>query len=180
MLTEDCREFVAFVQNRDPIVVVPFRTNTPAIHVVHEPCDEPRRLCFWNRALLPSLEYTHVTKSDCGPYYRAPNTTGILEFIRSAGIDWNGRPALLQGRIYTPFEVSDAERRPFAAWYDALGRWMRKHWVKNPVPHMGGCIGRAAFQAYKQGMILLPMFEPPLTSEWLSWSVAQESLRREM
>lgn len=87
---------------------------------------------------------------------------------------WNGRAVLTQGRIWASFERQDKD---FERWYKAIVRWLRKNFVKNPLPLLGGYLGPAAYEWYKKGGLLLPNFRPPLTPQWLSWVEAQDQHR---
>ncbi len=178
MFPEDCIKLINFVQQHDPVVVIPFDSASPQITEVRVPCERVGVYCLWNQAVLPSLEYKHIARADRGAYFRVDSRLPVLEFIKSVQVKWNQKTALLQGRIYSPFECPEYQREKLQKWYGSLVRWIRKHWMRNPVPLLGGYVGPVAFDAYKQGITLLPMFEPPLTPQWLSWSTAQDSLRR--
>lgn len=178
MFEDDCKELFAFVRKHDPVIVIPCDSNSAELRELHDPCRETGTLCLWNQALLPLVQYRHVPESRRGSYYRIDSALPVIEFTPGGQVEWNDRHALLQGRLYSPFEVAAREREPFTSWFDALIRWIRAHWTKNPVPLLGGYVGPRAFQAYKEGTTLLPMFQPPLTAEWLSWTTAQDGLRQ--
>jgi len=177
MFPQDCTGLIRFVQDHDPVVVIPYDSDSPQVVEVHTPCERAGVFCLWNQGLLPLLEYRHIPKSDHGPYFRVDSRLPVLEFIKSVQVEWNGHPALLQGRIYSPFECPKGQREKLEKWYSSLILWIRRHWVKNPVPLLGGYVGPTAFAAYRGGVTLLPMFAPPLTPQWISWSAAQDSLR---
>jgi hypothetical protein len=176
MLPEDCKQFLDFVHKRDPVVVTDWRSTSPEIMERQNPWEASGWYCLWNQTLLPKLEREFVPKSDRGPYYRTDSALSVIEFSYP-GVSpetWNGRSVLTQGRVWAGFE---RENRNFEKWYSAIVRWIRKSFVKNPVPLLGGYIGPAAYESYKQGLVLLPMFRPPLTTEWLSWLEAQDQHR---
>jgi hypothetical protein len=180
MLRDDCEELIKFVQERDPVIIVPFDSQTSELHDVKLPCDYSESLCFWNQSLLQSLQYKYIPDSKRGPYYKFDSRLPILEFTRSIAIEWNGRQALLQGRIYSPFEGQRDDLHKLEKWYGTLVRWIRKNWIRNPVPLLGGYVAPAAFTAYEKGLTLMPMFIPPLTPQWISWNVAQDGLRNSL
>jgi hypothetical protein len=175
MLEEDCRLFLKFVQERDPVMVVLRDSLSPEIQVIRDPSTRPGLYCLWNQALLPSFQPKFVPRSAGAPFYTIDSGLPVVEFsYRFAGPErWNGRPALTQGRVWASFETTNKE---FERWYNAIVRWIRKNFVKNPVP-FGGFVGPSAYEWYKNGGILLPGFLPPLTTQWLSWLEAQDQHR---
>jgi len=80
----------------------------------------------------------------------------------------------MQGRVWTGFEESNKD---FLGWYDAMVRWVRKKFVKNPIPHLGGYVGPTAYDWYRDGGLLLPSFLPPIRPQWLSWAEAEDQHR---
>ena len=92
-----------------------------------------------------------------------PLRSPTLEFSPSFNGTWEGKPALCQGRIYGIFEGKVAE---FETWYEAILRWVKKSFMRNPTS-MGGYVGPAAYEFYENGGYLLPSFIPPHTDAWL-------------
>jgi len=88
----------------------------------------------------------------------------ILEFSASVSTEWEGMPALTQGRIYGIFLARPAE---FEKKFERITRYIRKHWRKNPVPILGGYVGPEAVAWFESGGLLLPMFTPPPSADWL-------------
>jgi hypothetical protein len=175
MLADDCKQFLRFVQERDPVIVVRRSSQLAGIEEVHEPWQRGGGYCLWNQALLPSLERKYITESDHGPYYRVDSALPVIEFSYPLPIQepWNGKPALTQGRVWAGFEH---ENRDFERWYNAVVRWIRKNFTRNPVP-LDGYVGSAAYDWYKKGGVFLPMLRPPITPQWLSWVEAQDQHR---
>jgi hypothetical protein len=123
-------------------------------------------MTLWNNAVLGSLERKLIERPGGTDYYRVDDSLPALEFSPSRLVQWNGRPGLLQGRIYGFFD------KPFPGyqeWYAAAVRCIRANFRKSPLKLLGGYIGPEAFKWFRDGGILLPMFEPPLTSEWMSF-----------
>lgn len=172
LLEEDCKRFLDFVHGHDPVAVVHRDSKTPDIERVENAWEHGDTYCLWNQALLPDLERKHVTGNK--PYYRVDSAL-VIEFSypQPAQETWNGRPALTQGRVWAGFEQ---ENKKFEAWYNAVVRWIRKEFVRNPLP-LDGYVGPAAFEWYRNGGILLPMVRPPVTAQWLSWVEAQDQHR---
>ena len=175
LLPEDCTEFLRFIQQRDPVVVIPWISNSPSVHEVVRPCDTGGLFCLWNQGLMPKFAYREIRNTESRYSYQVDDSLPVLEFSNSSRVDWEERSALLQGRIYTGFRSDKGQA--FNGWYAGVVRWIRRNFKKNPVGHLGGYVGPAAFEWYKQGGVLLPMFKPPLTDEWRSWLEAQDSLR---
>ncbi len=177
MLASDCEQFLRFVQERDPVVPIPWDSNSLEIKEIPHPCTDSGTYCLWNQAVLPFLERKQVVRAGQEPYYRVDSALPVIEFS-SPGTSpdfWNNKPALLQGRIWGGFETANIE---FEGWYEALVRWVRRHFLKNPIPLLGGFIGPAAFEWFRGGGLLLPMLRPPVTSEWLAWATAQDAHRK--
>lgn len=175
MLAEDCKQFLAFVQKRDPVVVVDWTSDVGSMEEAQRPWQGGGWYCLWNQAVLPTLERKFIPESDRGPYYRVDNVWPVIEFSYPNPVQepWNEKPALTQGRVWAGFE---RENKDFERWYNAIVRWIRKNFIKNPVP-LGGYVGPAAYDWYKNGGLLLPVFRPPITPQWLSWVEAQDQHR---
>jgi|SRR5215472_1405717 len=175
MLAEDCKQFLGFVQKRDPVVVVDWTSEFPGLEEVREPWARGGWYCLWNQALLPSLERTFIPTSDRGPYYRINSRLPVIEFSYANPHQdlWNARQALTQGRVWAGFEL---QNKGFERWYNAVVRWISKNFIRNPVP-LDGYVGPAAYEWFKNGGVLLPMLRPPITSQWLSWVDAQDHMR---
>jgi hypothetical protein len=175
MLEDDCRQFLTFVQERDPVMVVQRSSPSPEIQVVRDPWTQAGMYYLWNQSILHAIQPRFVARTNGAPYYLIDNSLPVVEFTYpSAGpVKWNGRSALLQGRVWASF---DTENKEFERWYNAIVRWLRKNFIRNPVP-LGGFVGPSAYEWYKDGGVLLPAFRPPLTRSWLSWLEAQDQHR---
>lgn len=175
MLGSDCEEFLQFIQSRDPVTVIQWVSESQEIEEAKDACAKGGWYCLWNQQILLSLKRTYIPQSDRGPYYRVDSALPVIEFSCTPTEQlWNGRPALIQGRLWAGFEN---ESKQFAKWYGALVRWIRRNFIKNPVPLLGGYLGRAAYNWYLKGGLLLPGFQPPITAQWLSWAAAQDAHR---
>jgi|ERR1700690_50281 len=176
MLESDCREFLEFVHQRDPVIVLDRSSTSQAIEEAQQPWGRGETYWLWNQAILPDLKRRFVrVEPESASYYAIDSSLPVIEFWYPAPIpeSWNGRPALMQGRVWAQF---DHPTKEFERWYNAVVRWIRKNFVRNPVP-LGGYVGPAAYQWFKDGGLLLPHFRPPLTSSWLSWIEAQDQHR---
>jgi hypothetical protein len=175
MLEEDCREFVAFIQKRDPVIVVDRSSKSKEIEEEQRPWERGKTYCLWNQALLPRLQRKFVRVEPERASYGVDNSLPVIEFWYPQPVQepWNGRPALTQGRVWARFENPTKE---FESWYNAVVRWIRKNFVRDAVL-LDGYIGPAAYKWYKNGGLLLPHLRPPVTSQWLSWVEAQDQHR---
>jgi hypothetical protein len=166
MLPDDRTAFLRFVQQRDPVILTDFTADCDDV----QPVDLGERstkgrdwLCLWNKALLPFLKRKYVPESNRGPYYRMDSSLPILEFSLPIQTVWDERPSLNQGRLYA---YAYQDHTALQAWYEALARWLRKNFTKNPVTWMSGYVGPAAYRWYQSGGLLLPFLSPPVNEEW--------------
>src|SRR5437660_1498859 len=173
ILAADVQQFLDFVQARDPVIVTLRDSDSPEVNALADPSSVSRVMTLWNQVLLSSLKRKHVVYPG-RQYYSVESSSPTLEFSPSEPYEWNGRPALVQGRLYASFENATKD---YEQWYNALVRWIRKNFAKVPIPLSGGYIGPAAHDWFKKGGLLLPMFRPPVTNQWLSWIEAQDQHR---
>ncbi len=161
MLPDDCAAFAAFLTKRDPVVFTFRDSNSPEIQTIADPCPESKTISLWNRSLLPGLKREYIEHADSGPYYRVDDSQPVLELSTSRLAEWEGLPGLLQGRIWGAFKATDPR---YAAWFNAIVRWIRKNYVKGEI--LGGYVAPAVQEWRRRGGLLLPMFIPPPTDEW--------------
>jgi hypothetical protein len=172
MLPEDCRRFVQFLRERDPIIVTKwYSTKSAEIEEVACPWENGGMYCLWNRAILQKLK-RHQTGKHFNVEFAAP----VIEFSYDAALGpWNGQPALCQGRIWASFET---ESKSFESWYNAVVRWIRKNFIRDQaVGHRQDSFGPVAYDWYRSGGLLLPSFRPPVTADWLAWVSVQNQHR---
>jgi len=166
MLPQDLQMLLAFVHEHDPVVVTLRDSDSPKVTPVSDPLDESEVMSLWNKALLGSLERKLVSRPGGSDYYRVDYSLPTLELSPSRLTEWRDQPALLQGRVYGFFD------RPipgYEEWYQVIARWIRKKFTKSPLSLLGGYIGPEALKWFQQGGNLLPMFQPPPTSEWMTF-----------
>jgi hypothetical protein len=175
MLSNDCKGLLGFLRQRDAVVVVERDSVSPDIIEVAEPCRGGPTVVLWNQSLLPSLEREYIARSNRGAYYRVSNLLPVLELFLPVVADWDGKPALTQGRVYGSFDVPN---KGLDRWYDSIAQWIRINFTKNPVGLSSGYIGPAALTWYQGGGVLLPMLRPPVTPEWRSFVDAQHGRNR--
>lgn len=174
MLPEDCNGFLRALRGRDPVAVVDKDSASPEVVELPDPCKGGVFAVLWNRSLLPSLEREFIAKSDRGPYYRVSDSLPVLEFSLPSQADWDGKPALTQGRIYASFEVPNEGLR---RWYEWAARWIRRNFAKESAGLSGGYVGPAALEWHERGGILLPFIRPPVTPAWQAF-VSKQHARR--
>jgi hypothetical protein len=174
-LPDDLGEFLEFVCAKNPVIVTLMDLDRPEIEPLADPHSETRVMTLWNRMLIPTLKRELVRRPGGSDYYRIPYSLPVLELSPSRVVSWSEQPALLSGRLYG-FSFESAAKE-YAAWYEGLARWIRSHFVRNPVEGLDGYIGSAALAWYRQGGILLPASRPPVTDEWESFVEAQRAGR---
>jgi hypothetical protein len=161
MLPADTIEFLAHAKVKASIVCTEWSSEFEEISECdHKNCSQP--LCLWNRDILPTLARKHITRA-VKPYYRIDTSLPVIELLVPHECEWNGIPALQQGRIYAS---SDSRSEPLQKWFDTLVRWIRKNFVKNPVEWQSGYVGLHAYEWHERGGLLLPTYQPPVTTEW--------------
>jgi hypothetical protein len=173
MLPEDCRNFVQFLRERDPVIVTKWHSSESAeIEDIHSPWERGEKYCLWNQSILHSLK-----RRATGKYFNIDSSEPVIEFEYPAPRlePWNGRPALVQGRIWASF---DTEMKDFERWYNAVVRWIRKNFIRDRAVGLDSdSIGPATYDWFKQGGLLLPGFRPPVTEAWLGWASVQAQHR---
>jgi hypothetical protein len=160
-LPADLREFLDVAARRDPVGITLMDTTDQAeVEQLSSPETEKRTMTLWRRDWTPNLRRTLIRR-DCGPdYYRLDISLPVLEITPSTIVEWNGQPGLIAGRVYG-FNF-DPANEAYARWYAALARWIRSHFVRNPLgPRLGGYVGKAALEWFRQGGNLLANFKPP-------------------
>ncbi len=170
MLPADCSTFVGFLCDRDPVVIAEKDSGIPEIKPSTAPCNAGQVLSVMNQNITPSLQRKHIPESNRGPYYRIDSALPVIELFLPQEEPWDGRPALTQGRVYASFDQPSRELR---TWFEAIGRWMRKHFARTPIPTLSGYVGPAAYDWYQSGGLLLPMIRPPVTPEWRAFAALQ-------
>jgi len=172
-MPEDMKSFLDYAQRQDPVVITLKASDSPEVTPVPDPLTESRVITLWNKRLLGTLERKLIKRPGGNDYYRIDDSLPTLELSPSQRREWNGAPALLQGRVYGFFD------KPFLGyeeWYDSLARFIRANFRKSSLKLLGGYIGPQAFKWFQNGGALLPMFEPPPTSEWMSFVQSQHSV----
>ncbi len=117
-----------------------------------------------------------LCRETTGDYFNVSFSAPVIQFSFSPSMEqWDGQPALVQGRIWASFE---APNDALVTWYNATVRWIRNNFIRD---HALGLekdsIGPRAYEWFKTGGLLLPGFRPPLTAEWLDWAKAQNEHR---
>lgn len=164
MLPGDVNALIAAIRSEDSVEVA-LRSGHDAEPEPLDPVPENfRTLVLWNRSFVPRLKRRYVSAAD-PPYYLADEQKeAILELSPSVLTEWQGVPALTQGRIYGVFESKPVE---FEKWYERIIRYIRKNWRKNPLSWLGGYVGPAASEWSESGGLLLPTYVPPVTEDWI-------------
>jgi hypothetical protein len=173
-LPEDMEALLEFVRARDPVVLTLKSSDSSRVDPAPDPAHEVRTLTIWNTDLLPLLEREPIDPAGGVRYYRVNDSLPTLQLWPSRISDWDGMPALLQGRVYG---LWGNRSEKYVAWYEAVARWIRKNFARSHL-RLGGYIGPAAQRWHQQGGVLLPMLQPPLTPEWRAFVKAQREEMR--
>jgi hypothetical protein len=128
------------------------------------PQDSHSSLILWHKRFAPCLQRKFIASAETSYYRIDEDAEPVLQFSPSVLTEWQGRPALTQGRIYGIF---DGKQPEFQKWYERIARIVRRRWRKNPVPWLSGYLGPAASEWFDSGGLLLPFFVPPVTKEWI-------------
>ena len=161
MFPEDCKSLLEFARGRDRIVPVLRSTSVEEIQPVSNACEATEALSLWNRSLISHLTRKYIPDAENGPYFRVDSSLPVLELINSRRVDWNGTPALLQGRIWGAFERPS---QAYLSWFDSIARWIRRSFAREE--SLKGYVSPSVNRWQIEGGILLPMFSPPDTPEW--------------
>ncbi len=174
MLEADCRQLLEFICQRDPVFAFQRCSLSPRPEPISEPWKTGDTYVLWNQSVslapVPIECGESTTKQYCFDF-DIPLIE--LSFRSPEPESWNARPALRQGRVWCSTSTGNLK---FDRWYAAVVRWIRKNFIRNPVP-LDGFVGPAAYEWYKQGGTLLPWFFPPPTQTWMSWIAAQDQNR---
>jgi hypothetical protein len=175
MLPNDADAILTTIRNRGPIeVLIRDADSADVAPLTSVPDRSDSILILWNKHLTPTLKRKWISARTPGYYSVDYFTLPVLEFSLSVLTEWKGKPALTQGRIYGQFDGKPIE---FEKWFEQIVRYIRKNWRKNPVS-MGGYVGPEAGEWFAAGGLLLPTFNPPVTTAWARVMAEQPRLQR--
>jgi hypothetical protein len=117
MSPEDAREFLDHLKAQAPVICTGRSSDSAEIKDCH-PTDSGEVLCPWNQAILPALEREYIPRDE-NPCYRVADSLPVIEWMTSRTTDWDGAPALTQGRVYARFDVPN---EPFMRWFESIVR----------------------------------------------------------
>jgi hypothetical protein len=164
MLPADVDALLAEIRSHAPVEVVIRDADSPDVTALASVSDRAgSTLILWNKRLTPMLRREWITARTPGYYSVDYFVLPVLEFSLSLLTEWEGKPALTQGRIYGQFNEKPIE---FEKWFEQIVRYIRKNWRKNPTS-LGGYVGPTANDWFTSGGPLLPMFVPPPTAAWV-------------
>jgi hypothetical protein len=176
VLPEDVEELLTHIKSRH-CVVVGKRDDPDSATIkplTSQSANTNETLILWNQELLPELRRKLVSRETGEDYYRVDEfAQPVLEFGGSFLGHWCKRPSLTQGRIYGIF---DNKSQGFLRWYEQIVRYIRKAFVRSPVP-LSGYVGPAAYKWFRKGGSLMPTFLPPATDAWREFFGKQDLIR---
>jgi hypothetical protein len=177
LLPSDLKRLLQFAQERDPVIVTSRNSDQASVEPHRDPTATDEVLVLWNTHLLPQLKRKYVQRAPGSSYFRIDDSCPTLEVVPSRLTTWGARPALIQGRMYGLFDSYTVQ---YEKWFNAVARWIRKNFIRNPTGHFPSYVGPEAMVWFQQGGVFLPTFEPPETAEWTAIIEDQHSRRREI
>jgi len=135
---DDERQFLEFLRTTAEVQILRWYAASPEQIVISNfPPPGAGRYTFrlWNTAFPWSPEFAHwgpdVRDSDLALQFCLKNTAGapLVEYVRE---NFENPKSLVRGRVYwnTDFDIYHGPKydmAAFAAWYDRIVRWLRKH-----------------------------------------------------
>jgi hypothetical protein len=153
------------IQSHAPVELVMRDGDSEEVQPLSSPPDGGHdTFILWNKSLVPNLRRKLITSAQL-PHFRVDEfALPVLEMSDSVAMEWYGRRALMQGRIYGQF---NGKSTGFLRWFERTARFVRNHWRRSPVTVLSGYLGPETSKWFDSGGLLLPMFLPPPTNEWL-------------
>jgi hypothetical protein len=171
---DDLARLLAFIRRHDQVAIVMRDANTEQVELVDDPLTADGLMTLWNGSLLRVLQRELVRRAPGRDYYSVGRALPTLELHAPRTVEWQGRPALLQGRIYGYFNgPSDMYER----WFAAIARWIHSTFTRIPSAYRGSWIGPDTRKWFLSGGLLLPMFPPVPTVEWRDFVAKQDAVR---
>jgi len=174
LLSDDLKSLLSFVQRHDPVDITVRDSDCAEVESVPNPLTERRIMTLWNRNLLRTLERTLIRRPGGKDYYSVDRALPTIELDSSQPSRWQGRAALLQGRIYGPLLNQSPA---YASWFNTIARWIRSRGSKDPGGFDHVYVGPATMSWFLEGGVLLPTFDPPETPEWIRFFAEQDAAR---
>jgi hypothetical protein len=170
MLEEDRTEFFRFLSSRHKIVASAWTSDAPAVAHCESPAQEKGALALWEPQSGADRQREKVLRDNGAIVYEFDRQNSILEFNPGKLVVHGGSPVLLQGRLYSFLsEMSVETVGPFRT----ARQWIKRSFQPCPFKLLGGYVGPAAMRWYRDGGILLPMFNPPATPAWEEFITSQ-------
>ena len=173
LLANDVNQLLEHISSKCDLKVILRDSDQDNLDSVKDPASEKGIMTLWNQTLLEDLKRKTIVRNDGRPWYLVEGNLPTLEFSTSVETTWNGKPGLVQGRIYGQAVSSNSD---FNRWYQSIVRWIRKEFHKNPASF--GYVGPEAWKWFQGGGILLPMFSPQVNSIWIGEIAKQQIYRK--
>ena len=170
MLEEDRTEFFRFLSSRHSVVAASWTSSAPAVVLSESPAEEQVSLALWQPRSDVQRERKRVERENGSVAYDFDRRISVLEFDPSVVVMHGETRALLQGRLYSFLNEMDAET---STLFRTATQWIKRTFESSPLKLLGGYVGPAAMRWYRDGGILLPMFNPPATPAWEEFITSQ-------
>jgi hypothetical protein len=170
MLDEDRREFFRFLSSKHRFVASGWTSDTSAVVHCESPAQENGALALWEPSSRIQRQRKKIVREDGSIVYEFDRQLSVLEFDPSVFVMHGRSPALLQGRLYSFLSEMGIET---SSLFRAARQWIKRSFEHCPLELLGGYIGPVAMRWYRDGGILLPMFNPPATPAWEEFITSQ-------
>lgn len=170
MLEEDRKEFFNFLSSQHRFIASRWTSDTSAVVHCESPAQENGALAIWEPQSEVDRLREMVLRNDGSIVYEFDRQISVLEFDPGMFVVHGGSQALLQGRLYSFLSEMSIET---SSLFRTARRWIKRSFEACPLKLLGGYIGPAAMRWYRDGGILLPMFNPPATSAWEEFITSQ-------
>jgi len=162
-LPDDAEQFFRSLSAKHHVFGTPWTSDNGAVVRSERPALERCSLALWEERLGGKKERKLIKRDDGLIVYEFDRENSVLEY-RSSLLTVHGTlPALLQGRLYS---FTNEMRPETSGIFQTARQWIRRNFERCPLKLLGGYIGPTAMNWYRDGGILLPMFNPPATAAW--------------
>ena len=170
MLQEDKEELFRFLALRHNVFATVWTSGSREVIRCESPASELCALALWELHSETQLERKKIVLDNGSIVYEFDRQNSVLEFSPSRLVTHEGSLALLQGRLYSFLSEMSVET---AGPFKTAKQRIKRYFQPCPFKLLGGYVGPAATRWYRDGGLLLPMFNPPATPAWEEFIASQ-------